>query len=182
MREAQRRGHEDALAGRESAALTEHLDDEAWRANYVAARNGLPSPPPPWPEVLSFALLTAARIELLDLLGLPPALTMWIGFTPVSYTEPLRRRQALALGIGRNDELPLLRARADRASCSAIPVVALAGVAARRIGVRTSLISLATSISIAALRRYDWRRAGLPTRPPGRGRPSAPGSARSPSR
>jgi hypothetical protein len=173
MREAQRRGHEDALAGRFS--MPDETDDAAWAANYRLGFKGeQPQPPLPWQAELWFTLLAAAEIEFMERLGLSEWLTLLAWRSRARVRDGLAKRRAIELGLGRNDELPLLRADPSRISCAAAPVIAGAGAVARRRGMRTSLAMLASGPLFELLRRYGWRRAGLPTKRRGRRRASAP--------
>jgi hypothetical protein len=173
MREAQRRGREDALAGRAFSADVE--GDRVWFANYFAGRKGEPPLPPlTLPAELSFALLRAAEAELFEWLGASEWVLVWGVRRRYRTIEALRKRRAAELGLGPNAELPLLRAGVGRLTW-ALPLVGLSTVLARRRGVRPSLITLTASLASDAITRSNWRRAGLPTRPAGRGRASDPG-------
>jgi hypothetical protein len=171
MREAQRRGREDALSGRDADFSEVDLGD-AWMLNYMLGRQPQQLAPLPWPTTLLLALESAAWTELFEhIRPWNPAIPLIL--FPRGMQPRLARQRAAELGLGPNDELPLLRRSPHTTWLAAVPVLAVGSALARRAGVRRSVIHLGTLLTVDVARRYGWRRAGLPTSPPpGRGRAS----------
>ena len=175
MREAQRVGREDALSGRQPTHETFERESD-WVANYTAGRLGSPAffTPLPWAAEIALALTSAAGTELVERMRASYPLAPWARMAVMEIALPARRQRAKDLGLGPNDELPLLRASPIGLQLPLLFVLPIAGWAARRLGVRPALVTLLVYLSMSAASHASWRRAGLPTSPAGRYRPSAP--------
>jgi hypothetical protein len=114
----------------------------------------------------AFALAGALGTELSDRLRPRYPLARWAETRSLRVSFGARRRRATQLGIKANAELPLLKANPQFVLLP-VALLSASSLIAPRFGARRSLVDLASTLGIAVATHWSWRRAGLPTRPPG---------------